>query len=70
MAFAQITFRESLAKKLIPTGEVPNLVVTIVTSDTTAKLFGVDPLHQLGVRWIGVRSLQSTIREGVKALLT
>ncbi len=39
--------REGHGKELIPTGEVTNAVVTLVAIDASAKLLGVNPLHDL-----------------------
>src|SRR6266481_987967 len=44
---AKSHLRKTHGQKLLPTGEVTNLVVTLVTNYAATALFGVDPFHDL-----------------------
>src|ERR1022692_2347919 len=43
---------EGHGQELVPTGEVANPIVALVAVDTTAKLFAMNPVHDLTENWL------------------
>src|ERR1022692_3967310 len=43
---------EGHGQELVPTGEVTNPIVALVAVDTTAKLFAMNPVHDLTENWL------------------